>query len=132
MSVVPGVSYASLPHTHNLCNAICAMRNDATSLLARARWLMRGASEAHPSPAASVCPTARISTIVEASLDHEISSPQGSDQILRLGLALLNHQTRIALQSCASPLPAAYSVSQCPPAASVAIREPCAATLPSR
>jgi hypothetical protein len=26
---------------------------------------MSGASEAHPSPAASVCPTARISTIVE-------------------------------------------------------------------
>jgi hypothetical protein len=96
MSVVPEVSYALPALTHNLCNA--QRRNGATSLLARARWLMRAASEAHPSPAASVCPTRRISTIVELRLNARLARREDEiNQTLRLSLMLLNHQTRIAL-----------------------------------
>jgi hypothetical protein len=56
-----------------------------------------GASEAHLSPAASVCPTARISTIVELRSNPRLARREGEiNQTLRLGLTLLNHQTRIA------------------------------------
>ena len=58
---------------------------------------MSGASEAHPSPAASVCPTARISTIVELRSNARLARREDEiNQTLRLGLTLLNHQTRIA------------------------------------